>query len=69
MPSARIVARGREQTGAATRLLAARQRRLRALRPELPAAYQEPKAHLAELGALLDRHVDERIAWADARSE
>lgn len=36
-------------------LLAARQRRLRAVRPELPAAFEEAAAHLASLVALLER--------------
>ena len=38
---------------AAAELLAARQRRLRQLRPELPAAYERPEAHLPSLSALM----------------
>lgn len=40
---------------AAAGLLAARQRRLRPIRPELPSAFEETAAHLPSLAALLDR--------------
>lgn len=41
--------------GAAADLLAARQRRLRLVRPELPVAHEHPEAHLPDLRGLLER--------------
>ena len=46
---------GPDHLDAATSLLSDRQRRLRALRPELPTAFEESAAHLPTLRALLER--------------
>lgn len=46
---------GPEHLDAAAGLLAARQRRLRLVRPELPAAFEQADAHRPALEALLER--------------
>ena len=53
--SFQVVSFGPEHIDDAAGLLGARQRRLRAFRPELPSAFEEPAAHLPSLAALLAR--------------
>ena len=53
--SSQVVPFGPEHLEDAAGLLAARQRRLRQIRPELPSAFDGPAAHLPSLVALLER--------------
>ncbi len=66
MRSPQIVPFHSEQLDAAAGLLAARQRRLRAVRPELSAAFEEPDAHQASLVALLERDGAHGVAAVSA---
>jgi len=54
-PALLIVSMGPEHLNAAAGLLAARQRRLRLARPELPADFEQGETHRAALQALMER--------------
>ena len=53
MSSSTVTTLTAEHLPAAAELLAARQRMLRTARPELPASFEEPNAHLDSLTAAL----------------
>jgi len=56
-----------EHLDPAAGLLAGRQRRLRAIRPELPSAFEEPAAHIPALTALLEREGVRGVAGMASR--
>ena len=57
MSTATVTTLTADHLPAAAELLAARQRMLRAPRPELPVAFEEPDAHLDSLAAALAESV------------